>query len=114
MLITSDQERQYLLDLLHSAHTALLHQLHRVDSMSFRQQLKKTIHLNEVLPQHLDELADAETEYLAELLHGAHTELMHQIHRADSFEFRQQLREAILVNELLCEKLESQSEPVAV
>ncbi|MHB0972458.1 MAG: hypothetical protein ACYC7A_22225 [Thermoanaerobaculia bacterium] len=110
MLVTSNQEKQYLLELLHSAHTALLHQLHRVDSMSFRQQLKQTIHLNEVLPQHLEDLDEPETDYLVELLTAAHTELMHQIHRADAFEFRQQLREVILVNELLREKLE----PVAV
>lgn len=110
MFVTSDQERQYLFELLRSAHTALMHQLHRADSLSYRQQLRKTVKLNEVLTDSIDEFDPQHNEYLLDLLRSAHTELLHQIHRADSIEFRNQLREAILTNELLTQKLDAEAE----
>jgi hypothetical protein len=52
------------------------------------------------------ELPSEEREYLIETLREAHTQLLHQMHHADTNGYRNILREQLTVNERLLAKLE--------
>lgn len=47
MVEFNEEEREYLLALLKSAHTRLLHELHHARRLDFKTQLKREIELNE-------------------------------------------------------------------
>lgn len=47
MVDLTHDEQEYLMAVLRSAHTALLHDLHHADSRDFRQTLRKVVELNE-------------------------------------------------------------------
>lgn len=62
------EERQYLLELLQSAHTTLLHEIHHSRTRRFEEALRQTVMLNERLSEKLLELAEAEKEQLASVV----------------------------------------------
>ncbi len=47
------EEREYILELLKTAHAELLHELHHTDTRSFEQVLKERVALNEKLTSKL-------------------------------------------------------------
>lgn len=49
----SNDEREYLLELLKHAHDQMLHEMHHTDSRSFRNDLRERIALNERLTKKL-------------------------------------------------------------
>jgi hypothetical protein len=56
------------------------------------------------------ELNDAERGYLVEVLDAAHNALMHQLHHADSLDFKRRLRNQVALNEALRERLDALEE----
>lgn len=47
MFNVTNEERDYLVDVLEHAHKELLHELHHTDNREFRQMLRKLLHVNE-------------------------------------------------------------------
>ena len=49
MFDVTNEERDYLVDVLEHAHRELLHELHHTDNRGFRQMLRRLLHVNEDL-----------------------------------------------------------------
>jgi hypothetical protein len=50
----SADEREYLLELLQTAHDEMLHELHHTDTRSFEETLKQRVALNEQITRRLE------------------------------------------------------------
>lgn len=57
MLDFKDDERDYLIDVLQSAHRQLLRELHHADSFSFKEHLRQQIATNEQMIEKLSMVA---------------------------------------------------------
>ncbi len=53
----SEEERSLLLEVLQSAHTTALHELHHTDSHDFKNRLKKRIEMLEALEKQIEKQA---------------------------------------------------------
>ncbi len=53
------------------------------------------------------DFAETERSYLLSVLFAAHTQLMHDLHHADSTAYKQQLRHQIELNEAVTAKVEA-------
>lgn len=53
MIDLSEEERDYLIELLEASHKQMLHELHHTDTASFEGRLKEQIALNEGLQSKL-------------------------------------------------------------
>jgi len=54
----------------------------------------------------MNEFTDRERDYLSTVLLAAHTQLMHELHHADSNEYKAQLRRQIELNESVTMKVQ--------
>lgn len=54
MVELTNEEREYLLALLKSAHTRLLHELHHARRLDFKAQLKNEVEFNEAVTARLE------------------------------------------------------------
>lgn len=59
------EERQYLLELLESAHKTLLHEIHHSRTRRFEEALRHAVAVNERLSERLLESVEAEKDQLA-------------------------------------------------
>ena len=53
MLDITEQEREYLLEILEARHAELLHELHHTDTLDFKEMLKRKVELVEGLTSRL-------------------------------------------------------------
>ena len=56
MLNITDQEREFLLELLETKHTAMLHELHHTDTYEYKALLKRKVELLEGLRTKMENL----------------------------------------------------------
>jgi hypothetical protein len=55
----------------------------------------------------MDEFNERERDYMMTVLLAAHTQLMHELHHADSSEYKSELRRKIELNELVTMKVQA-------
>jgi hypothetical protein len=55
----------------------------------------------------MDEFNERERDYMMTVLLAAHTQLMHELHHADSSEYKAELRRKIELNELVTMKVQA-------
>jgi hypothetical protein len=60
ILSVTEQEKSYLLELLESAHTSLLHELHHTDTADYKEMLRERVELVEKLRRKMVSVMEAE------------------------------------------------------